>query len=217
MRLALLSLAIAAAHAEIVDRVAVTVANSVITLSEVELQAKVTALIEGVPPKLDPSALRQAADRRVEQVLLRREMVIGGYDPAGPDAAQAVLDSLKRERFRGDAAAYREALRDYGVSEEDLLDQLQWQVTLLRFIEARFRPGVQIPSEDVAAYYRETFLPQWKGPGEPPALDDMSERIELLLASERVNQLVDRWLNSTRAQLDIAYREEAFRHEAAPR
>jgi hypothetical protein len=38
----------------------------------------------------------------------------------------------------------------------------------------------------------------------------MAEQIELILSSAQVNNLVDRWLNSTRSQLDIAYREEAF-------
>lgn len=216
MRILVLSLAIAACQAEIVDRVAVTVGNSVITLSEVKMQAAVTALIEDARPRMDAGTLRQAAERRVEQVLLRREMVIGGYEPAGPEAAQTVLASLKRDRFGGDEAAYQVALSEYGVGEDDLLDQLQWQVTLLRFIELRFRPGVQIPTEEVAAYYQETFLPGWNGPGPPPVLEEMSERIELLLASERVSNLVDRWLNSTRGQLDIVFREEAFQGEDSP-
>jgi peptidyl-prolyl cis-trans isomerase SurA len=210
MRFLLVSLIIAAASAEIVDRVAVTAGNSVVTLSEVLIQARVAALIEGHPPKFDRATLRQSADRRVEQILLRREMILGDYAPAGTEAAQAVLASLKRDRFSGDESAYRAALAEYGVSEDDLLDQLQWQVTLLRFVEFRFRPGVQIPLEDITAYYEETFLPSWKGPGKPPALDDVSDQIELLLASEQVNNLVDRWLNSTRSQLDIVYREEAF-------
>lgn len=209
-------IAMASLDAEVVDRVAVTVGNSVITLSEVKLQAAVTALIEGAPAAASSTALRQAAERRVEQVLLRREMVIGGYEPAGPEAAQAVLSSLKRDRFGGEETAYRKALAEYGVSEDDLLDQLQWQVTLLRFIELRFRPGVQISSEEVAAYYEEKFLPAWQGPGPPPALDDVADRIELLLAYEQVNNLVERWLNSTRAQLDIVFREEAFQAEGAP-
>lgn len=217
MRRSMLAMIVMASlDAEIVDRVAVTVGNSVITLSEVKLQAAVTALIEGAPAEPSTTALRQAAERRVEQVLLRREMVIGGYEPAGPEAAQAVLSSLKRDRFGGDEAAYRNALAEYGVSEDDLLDQLQWQVTLLRFIELRFRPGVQISSEEVAAYYEETFLPAWQGPGPPPALETVADQIELLLASERVNNLVERWLNSTRAQLDIVFREEAFQLEGKP-
>jgi peptidyl-prolyl cis-trans isomerase SurA len=216
MRILLLSLAVVSARAEIVDRVAVTVGNTVITLSEVKLQAKVAALIEGAAAALDAEALRRAADRRVEQVLLRREMVLGGYAPAGPEAAQAVLESLKRDRFGGDEAAYRRALADYGVTEDDLLDQLQWQVTLLRFIEVRFRPGVQIPAEDIATYYEETFAPGWPGPGPAPALDDVAEQIENQLAAERVGSLVDRWLNATRAQLDIVYREEAFAGDARP-
>lgn len=216
MRILALSMAMMTAQAEIVDRVAVTVGHSVITLSEVKLQAAVTALIEGASPKLDAVALRLAANRRIEQALLRREMVLGGYEPAAPEAAQSVLASLKRDRFGGDEAAYRRALADYGVSEDDLLEQLQWQVTLLRFIELRFRPGVQITSEEVAAYYEETFLPSWSGAAPPPALEDVAQRIETLLASERVNQLMDRWLNATRAQLDIVFREEAFQPEAAP-
>lgn len=210
MRFVLFAFLAVALRAEIVDRVAVTVGNSVVTLSEVKIQAKVAAMIEGQAPRLNSQTLRQAAERRIEQVLLRREMVFGGYEPAGPESARMVLDSLKRDRFSSDDVAYRQALEQYEVTEEDLLDQLQWQVTLLRFIEFRFRPGVQVPTEDITAYYEETFLPSWRGPGQPPPQQAMAEQIELILASAQVNNLVDRWLNSTRSQLDIAYREEAF-------
>lgn len=216
MKLAALLLLSTAIHAEIVDRVAVTVGNSVVTLSEVLIQARVTALIEGVAPRFDGPALRLAADRRVEQILLRREMILGDYAPAGTDSAQALLDSLKRDRFRGNADAYRKGLVEYGVTEEELLDQLQWQVTLLRFIELRFRPGVQVPGEDIAAYYRETFLPSWTEAGTPPPLEDVSDRIEMILATAQLNNLVDRWLNATRSQLDIQYREDAFRDAEDP-
>ncbi len=210
--LILLAVLMAAAMAEIVDRIAVTVGNSVVTMSEVTTQVRVAALIDGKPIAFDEESLRSAANRLVEQTLLRREMLLADYQPAGVDAAKPVLERWKVERFSDDDSRYRQALAEYDVSEDRLLEQLQWQVTLLRFIDQRFRPGVQVPAEDVRAYYRGTFVPNWRGPegAQPPPLPEVANAIEDTIAAEQLNSLVDRWLNSSRSQLDILFRDEAF-------
>ncbi len=201
----------AATNAEIVDRIAATVGSSVIALSEVKLQLRVAALIDGKPLIMDEAALRRAADRLIEQALIRREMVLSDYQANGNGTVEPILTALKKDRFGGDQQKYREALTEYQVSEDNLRDQLSWQVALLQFIDFRFRPGVQVVPEDVRAYYREKFVPQWSSKTEPvPPLNRVRGQIEEILGGDQLNMLLDRWLSVTRTQLDIQYRDEAF-------
>lgn len=212
----LLMLTSASVYADIIDRIGVTVGDSVITMNEIVTQVRVAALIDGRPLKLDEASLRQAADRLVEQTLIRREMALGEYASVPANAVDSVLENLKKEHFLGTETAYREALRQYGISEEDLKEQLLWQLILLRFIDLRFKPGVQVPAEDVRAYYRETFVPQWQKTttAPPPTIGQARERIEEALTQQQLDNLLDRWLNSARTQIPIVFRDTAFREAA---
>jgi len=157
----LLVLLVVPALAEIIDRLAVTVDTSVITISEIVLQLRITAMLEDKPLKLDEDALREAADRLIEQTLVRREIAIADYPAPSPEAADKALQDLKQQRYGSDPV-YRAALQKYGVREAALKSQLLWQLTLLRFVEVRFRPAVQIPTEEVRTYYREKFTQDWQ-------------------------------------------------------
>lgn len=203
-------------NAEIIDRIGVTVGDSVITMSEIILQLRVAALINHQPLKLDEPALRQAADRLIEQTLVRREMALGDYSAPDPQMVIPVLAELKRDRFAGSETAYQQTLKQYEVTEEDLNDQLLWQLTMLRFIDLRFRPGVQVPLEDIRSYYRETFVPQWKRDSrtDPPSIGTVRTKIEETLSQQQLDNLLDRWLNSMRTQISIVFRETAFKESA---
>lgn len=209
----ILMLSAAVGHAEVIDRIGVTVGDSVITTSEIKAQLRVAALIDGKPLKLDESALRQAADRLIEQTLIRREMLLGDYSPAAPESVEPVLANLKRDRFSDNDAMYRAALKQYGVSESELKEQLLWQITLLQFVDLRFKPGVQVPIEDIRAYYRDTYLPRWRNQSnaQPPTIGQVRDAIEKTLAQQQLDSLLDRWLNAARTQLSIIYRDAAFR------
>jgi hypothetical protein len=104
-------------------------------------------------------------------------------------------------------------LEAYRVSEPDLVAQLQWQVTLLRFIDSRFRPGIQVSPEDVLSYYEQKFIPDWRATSTapPPPAGQVRNRIELLLEQQQLDASVERWLNQARTQTVIRFREEAFR------
>ena len=64
--------------------------------------------------------------------------------------------------------AFEQALRDYGITETQLKEHMLWQLTVLRFVDYRFRPGIQIPDSDIEAYYQQQ-LDKWKAQGNQPA------------------------------------------------
>jgi hypothetical protein len=200
-----------AASAEVIDRIAVSLGSSVITESEILRQIRLTAFLNGEKPDYSMENKRRAADMLVEQTLIRREM------GATPNAQQEKMEiapevqALVQQRYPTEAA-YRRALAQYNLTDEDVKRHLEWQTRLVRFIDVRFRPGVQIPDAELREYYQNIFLPQWReqNKGEPPSFDDAREQMESTLLSDRANSALDRWLGQSRTQTRIRYRQEVF-------
>jgi hypothetical protein len=208
-KLALLLLLSPILRAEIIDRIAISVGNQVITESQIVEEIRLTAFLNQEKLNLDNEERKKSAGRLIEQTLVRREMEFSHYPlPALSDAAQS-LEILKA-RYKTDAE-YQQALDSYGITEDGLNRRLWWQATFLRFIDYRFRPGIQIPEADVRAYYQQQ-LDKWKKEGvDPvPALEDVRPTIERTLTEQRVDQAMDRWLADTRTQVAIRFHDEAL-------
>jgi len=107
---------------------------------------------------------------------------------------------------------YQQMLQQYGVTEEALKRRLLWQLTLLRFVDFRFRPGIQIPEADVKTYYDQELI-TWKQQGvQPvPTLEDSRAKIEEILTQQRIDQALDTWMAETRKQVTINYLDEALK------
>ena len=198
-----------AARAEIVDRVAVSVGNEVITESRILIEIRVTAFLNHTEPNFSPDSRRDAADRLVDQFLIRREMEASSYPLPPTSAADGAEKNLIISL--GGEAGYQEALRKYGVTREEVRHQLWWQETILRFIDYRFRPAVQAPRAAVLEEYNRQVA-QWKSRGETniPSFEDARETMEQVVLEQRANQALDVWLGETRKQTDIVYHEDAF-------
>ena len=85
-----------------------------------------------------------------------------------------------------------------------------------RFIEERFRPGIQISPQDIETYYRDTLLPQY-GPGEAiPSLATVSPRIEEILLQQQVNLFFDEWLTNLRKQGDVEVLDPSLESAETP-
>jgi len=143
MQRALLLLAVlpGCQRAEIIDRIVVSVGNQVVTASEVRRDIQMAAFLNGVEPDFSPDSRHKATERLIEQKLIRKEIEVGRYP--GPSAAETdpLLQQVREQRFQSNEE-YLQALQKYGISEPDLKAQLLWQLTLLRFIDFRFRvPG----------------------------------------------------------------------------
>jgi len=195
---------------EIIDRIAISVGNQVITESQIDEEIRVTAFLNQEKLDLDSAERKKAAGRLIEQTVIKREMDLSRYPMPAMSDADVALKNIQA-RFRTDAA-YQEALQTYGITGDGLKRRLWWQATFLRFIDYRFRPGIQIPDADVQAAYREQ-LEKWKKEGVQaiPSLEDARVSIEQTLTEQRIDQAVDRWLGETRAQVTIRFHDEALR------
>lgn len=193
-----------AAHAEVLDRVVASVNGTPILLSRVDEQARLAALMEGrEPPAISAQDRGAALDRMINQILIRQQIVRTGFSATDVDTA----DRLKEIRAQMNAAsddAWKQALSRYAIDETALKNYLQAQSEELQFIEARFRPSVQVKAQQIEDFYRNEYLPklQQRGAAEVP-LSEVRSQIEQILAERQITSLMNTWLQSLRAQNNI--------------
>ena len=193
-------------HAEIVDRIAATIGSEVIAESQVELQIRIAAFIDGMEPDYSPEHKRKVLDSLIDQVLIRREIEFTRFPKPEPDQVAPLLKQVKA-RFAGEDD-WREGLNKSGIAEAQLEAQLTWQVTMLRFIEYRFQPSVQVTNSELRQEYRrQTAAWREKNKTEPPPMEQMQPELEKIVRQRLVDSAMDSWLGQVRTQNMILYRE----------
>jgi peptidyl-prolyl cis-trans isomerase SurA len=204
-------LASSAARTEIIDRIAVSVANRVITASDLDREIRVTAFLSGDKLDFSKDVRRAAAGRMVEQKLIERELETSRYSVPSPESIEPAIEDFKKKNFKSEQD-YRRALAEYGLTEQDVREKVLWQRTLLKFLEVRFQTGVQVSDQEIEDYFNKVVAPAARvaHPGEQPAIDDYWDDIEEKLAGDRANQEMEKWLVEARKRTDIVYHEEVF-------
>jgi len=205
----LITLALAPADAAIIDRIAVTLDSQVITESEIMLEIRLTALLNGEPVDATPQARKKAANRLIEQKLIRREVELGRYVQPSPGEEEPLLKQIQAQRFHG-PDDYRKALEKYGVDEAQLRAHLLWQLTLLRFIEVRFPPSVEVTDEDMHQYFVQHLPELEKRAGKPVSIESVRNEIRDALTEQLVDKQLNDWLAEARGRTHIAFHPEAF-------
>jgi hypothetical protein len=205
----LITLALAPADAAIIDRIAVTLDSQVITESEIMLEIRLTALLNGEPVDATPQARKKAANRLIEQKLIRREVELGRYVQPSPGEEEPMLKQIQAQRFHG-PDDYRKALEKYGVDEAQLRAHLLWQLTLLRFIEVRFPPSVEVTDEDMHQYFVQHLPELEKRAGKPVSIESVRNEIRDALTEQLVDKQMNDWLAEARGRTHIAFHPEAF-------
>lgn len=199
------------AQAEIIDRIAVSVGNRVVTVSDIDRQLRLSAFQSGTKPELSAAARRKAGESMVDQMLVRRELEMARYPEPDASEVDALLKEFKGEQYSSDAD-YRRALAEYGLTESDVREQLLWQRRFLSFISVRFRPAVQVSEQDIRDYFEKTVLPAAQGANLDArfTLEEFRDRILSKLTGDRVDQATETWLAEVRGRTEIVFHEEAF-------
>lgn len=195
---------------EVIDRIAVSVGSQVITELQLDEELRVTALVNHAPVVRDLQARREAAGRLIDQLLVKHEMELSHYPL--PEAAD--IDkyfSQVQASYKGQAGLAR-ALAAYDLTETTLREHLGFQLTTLRFIEYRFRPGLGISESNIETYY-EHEIATWKTdhPGSPiPSLSGSRDSIRRKLIEERTDAALDAWLKEARKQITIVFIDKSL-------
>ena len=188
-RLGISAVMIGLCAAAVVDRIAVVVGKTVITESEVLQEVRLTDFLNRRPLDVSPAARRAAAERLVDQQLIRTEMATGHYPAPSDDEAADMLRNFRQENYPSDAQ-FHEALQKYSLTEDDLKKHLLWQLATLRFTDLRFPTGVPGTPEQAADRLKS-------GATSDADTDDVDGKLEA-------------WLKETRKGTRVQFKPGAF-------
>ena len=97
-----------------------------------------------------------------------------------------------------------------GLTEKQAEAYLRMRLSLLTFIENRFRQGIRITQDEIETYYRDTLVPQYSAGQQAPPLASVAPRIQEILLQQHVNQLFGSWLDNLRKQGDVEILDPAL-------
>jgi peptidyl-prolyl cis-trans isomerase SurA len=202
------ALSLPAVHAgQVIDRIVATVNGHIILQSDWDEAMCYESLLNGKAINQFSNEDRRAVlDRLIDQELLGEQMKSAYFQHASEaEAAARVAEARKAYPEAATAEGWQSVLARFGLAERDVIAHVQQQIDLMRLVDARLRPAVQIDSKTIEAYYREKFVPQLKqsGAGDvPPA--DVAAKIRELLTEEKVNELMVSWLQSLRSESKVS-------------
>ncbi len=196
--------------AVVLDRVAVIVGKRAIKLSDIERDIRVTAFLNRAAVDTSPAARCKSAERLVDQTVIRDEIATGDYERATDEEAAGLLNNLRRDRFGGSEARLRQELAKYGVTQDQITEAMRWQLTVLRFIEERFRPAVLITDDAVKAYYNQHLTELRRQNPKDSGYDALEPKIREQLASAEVDKQFDAWLAEKRQDDRVTFKQEVF-------
>lgn len=200
MKLLAFLLATVCIRAATLDRIAVTVGRHVISEHDILQDMRISAFIDGKAPVFTVDQKRKAAERLVDQYLVLEDATATRVPPPAAAEVAGLLAPIKAH-YATDQA-YRAAMTQAQISESELSEQLLAGLRMLRYTDLRFRPEVQISEDALRAYYDKLAPPQ--------SFEASRGDIEKLLTNQQTMQALDRWLEMSRSETAIAYREGAF-------
>lgn len=203
--MSLLRLITSANGAVTIDRIAVIVGRHAVKLSDIDLDIRLTAFLNRGSSAETPEVKRKSAERLVEQQIIRNELATGGYARASDAEAEAMLKQIRDGRFARRDDQLKRSMAEYGLSEDQVKAQLLWQLTVLKFIDQRFRAGVLVTDEEVRAWYDQHPEVQ------KVAFEKASAQIRGSLEGDRINRDFEAWLDEARKGTHIEYREAALK------
>lgn len=193
-------------QAQVVDRMVAVVNKHVILESELDQAARVEFLLQDKPiDKLTQADRVAVLERLIDRSLLDQQIVNPAMlDPTMEELAAKIKEVRSDMPRAGTDEGWKAVLEGYGLTQQDFEEQLISQFRILRFIDLRFHGLVRVEKEAIAAYYQDRLLPEVRKRNvAEPKLSDVSDKIEKILAEQRIDDLLASWLKTLRAQAHI--------------
>jgi peptidyl-prolyl cis-trans isomerase SurA len=154
---------------------------------------------------------QRALQQLISQTLIEQQM--RQEDPQSVEPTQAEVSArideirkelpiCRRENCASDDG-WQAFLAAHGLTLARVEAYVRYRLEILRFIERRFRQGIQISQQQIESYYQDTLLPQYKPGDTVPPLEQVAPRIQEILLQQQVSMLFDTWLTNLRQQGDV--------------
>jgi hypothetical protein len=164
---------------EIIERILAVVDARPVLLSEVRLLEALRGL--------DRSAAIEAA---IDERLMDQEAARLPQAAVSPEEEAAASRSLAARLPPG-----------FSVPESALRALARREVSILKYVEFRFRPQVRVSDEAVRAAYREDYGTS----PVPPAFESVAAGLRDQLARREMDQRIESWVKELRSQAEIRH------------
>jgi hypothetical protein len=182
-----------------------TVNGQPILQSDWDMALRCEAFLDQRPLQFTPEAARGSLERLVDQELLRQQIRTFRLKAVTESDLRSRLQEIRKQvPDAASDAGWQAALSRYGITESELDERITDQLEILRFVDVRLRPTVQVDRRSVEEYYRDKLLPQLKQKGEKEVpLVEVSPQIEEVLSQQAMDSLLTELLRDLRQQSDI--------------
>lgn len=184
-------------HEQTVDAIAARIEDDILTESEVNELAAFQTLVDG-GSKSRAEIIQELAD----QWIVRGEAATTRYPEPAPKDIDTAYAQLQKHFPSPDA--FKARCDAVGLSDPAIRRLLSEQLYLARFLDFRFRPAAQVTDQQIATYYKDSFVPQLQKHSEAaPPLDQVEDQIREVLVQRAISERATAWLDDTRERLHI--------------
>ena len=196
-------LAGAALGAEVIDRVAAVVGHEAIALSEIDMEARLEALLNRTDSAPSQAYREQLLERLIDRRLILQDLTATPFLAAQPAEIEDQMRALRTQQYLG-GRNFPDALQHYDLTEADCRAYLSERIGFERYVSFRFKTGLDADLEAARAYYRDEYEPRLRALGEPAQpFDDVAEEISRIVVERKANALLDQRLKALRAATRI--------------
>ncbi|HKY05584.1 MAG TPA: hypothetical protein VJQ56_11880 [Blastocatellia bacterium] len=146
--------------------------------------------------------LRQKLEVMIDQVLIAQEAA----RVPGAEVTQQEIDRKRSELIASfpTEAAFRERVESVGLTPQRIDELIRERILIDKFIDFRFRSFVFVRDQEVQSYYQDVLAPQVRARGQvPPPLDQVRQEITEIIRLDKINEEIDRYLNTARQRAEI--------------
>jgi peptidyl-prolyl cis-trans isomerase SurA len=210
----------------VLDRVVAVINGDVILESDVNEEIRF-AKLEPFSIARDLDTPKGATRRLANRTLILQQMKEQnqlGISISDEEVQKAIMDMRQhlpecRQYNCTTEEGWKAFLTAHDLTEAEVFVHWKQRLTILKFIDLRFRSGIRISNQEIDDYYKKSIVPVYQKQNQkPPPLDDISQRIQEVLLQQHVNGLLQDWLKTLRDEgsvqiLDPAYGESSGKPE----
>ena len=194
---------------DVIDRIVAKVNGHIILQSDWDDAVRYEAFSNHRP--LDGISVEErkaALDHLIDQELLGEQVRASDTTAADSQDVEKRVAQV-RKQYSDVGQDWSEALFRYGLTEDEVKKRTTLEIELMRLVNLRLRPNVEVDSNSIESYYNQELLPELRKSGaKEVALSDVTPKIKELLTQQKVNELLTAWLQNLRAGSEI--RTDAF-------
>jgi hypothetical protein len=207
----------------VLDHAVAVVNKHVILASDLDDEIRLSVLDPNTVPQVEITR-QQALEQLISRALIEQQIRQQDIEAIEPpqEEVNARLHEIRtelpicvRQNCASDAG-WKAFLAAHGLTAGRVEAYLRYRLEILRFIEQRFRQGIQISPQQIETYYHDTLLPQYAAGETVPPLEQAAPRIQEILLQQQVNELFDNWLTDLRKQGDVEVLDSDLAPELAP-